>query len=69
MKQRTLSTGDVMLQYNSGTTSLSIDSQASRAFSPMKNKDIERATVAHSWLELEEKARRQQQSFRNRFYR
>ena len=52
----------------SGTASVSVNAQASKAFSPMRNKDIMAAAESGDWSELHNRAERETKAFRRRFY-
>jgi hypothetical protein len=67
-RQRVLKSSEYeTAETNSGTRSISMNSQASKAFSPMRNKDILQAE-AGDWSALLEKTARQTNAFRRRFY-
>jgi hypothetical protein len=52
----------------SGTASVSVNAQSSKAFSPMRNKDIMAAAESGDWSELHNRAERETKAFRRRFY-
>ena len=51
-----------------GTTAVSMNSNVSRIFSPMRNVDIKRAAKTGDWSELIEKAQINTRRFRRDFY-
>ena len=69
MKQRKLKTDPFQASMAHGTGSVSMSSQVSKVFSPMRNCDIKRCAKSGDWSELIEKALLQTNKFRRDFYK